>query len=143
MALARVGDLAAALQFASTLSAERPRGTLIQNYWLPVIRAQGNLHGDNALAAIESLRAAEPYELSDTRLPLLPAFIRGEAYLRARDGRRAAAEFQKLLEHHGAVGNSVLGTMARVGLARALALAGDTNAAKAQVRVVFRIVARR
>ena len=143
VALARVGDLDAALQLASTLSAERPRGTLTQNYWLPVIRAQGSLHGDNALAAIESLRAAEPYELSDTRLPLLPAFIRGEAYLRARDGRRAAAEFQKLLEHHGAVCNSVLGTMARVGLARALALAGDTNAATAQYAVVFRIVARR
>ena len=139
VALARVGDLDDALQFASTLSAERPRGTLIQNYWLPVIRAQGNLHGDNALAAIESLRAAEPYELSDTRLPLLPAFIRGEAYLRARDGRRAAAEFQKLLEHHGAVGNSVLGALARVGLARALALAGDTNAAKVQYESFFEL----
>jgi hypothetical protein len=139
VALARVGDLDDALQFASTLSAERPRGTLIQNYWLPVIRALGGPHGDDALAAIESLRAAEPYELSDTRLPLLPAFIRGEAYLRARDGRRAAAEFQKLLEHHGAVGNSVLGTIARVGLARALALAGDTNAAKAQYESFFEL----
>jgi tetratricopeptide (TPR) repeat protein len=139
VALARVGDLDDALQFASTLSAERPRGTLIQNYWLPVIRAQGNLDGDDARAAIESLRAAEPYELSDTRLPLLPALIRGEAYLRAHDGRRAAAEFQKLLEHHGVVGNSVLGSIARVGLARALALAGDTNAAKMQYESFFEL----
>ena len=106
---------------------------------LPVIRAQGKLDGDDARAAIESLRAAEPYELSDTRLPLLPALIRGEAYLRAHDGRRAAAEFQKLLEHHGVVGNSVLGSIARVGLARALALAGDTNAAKMQYESFFEL----
>jgi hypothetical protein len=104
-----------------------------------VVRAQGDLYGDNALAAIEALRAAEPYELSDTRLPLLPAFIRGEAYLLARDGRRAAAEFQKLLQHHGAVGNSVLGALARVRLGRALALAGETTKATAQYQSFFEL----
>jgi tetratricopeptide (TPR) repeat protein len=139
VALARLGDLDGARQFASRLSEERPRGTLVQNYWLPVIRAQGDLHRDNALAAIESLRAAEPYELSDTRLPLLPAFIRGEAYLLAREGRRAAAEFQKLLQHHGAVGNSVLGALARLGLGRALALAGETTKATVQYESFFEL----
>jgi hypothetical protein len=83
------------------------------------------------------LRAAEPYELSDTRLPLLPAYVRGEAYLRTRDGRRAAAEFQKLLQHHGAVGNSLLGPLSRIGLARALALAGDPSGAKTQYETFF------
>jgi tetratricopeptide (TPR) repeat protein len=139
VALARIGDLDDARQFASRLSAERPRGTLVQNYWLPVIRAQSDLHGGDAQAAVESLRPAEHYELSDTRLPLLPAFIRGEAYLLARDGRRAAAEFQKILQHHGAVGNSVIGALARVGLGRALALAGETTNATAQYESFFEL----
>ena len=139
VALARAGDLDAARQLADRLSAERPRGTLVQNYWMPAIRSQTDLHDGGAQAAIESLRAAEPYELSDTHLPLLPAYIRGEAYLQARDGRRAAAEFQKLLQHHGAVGNSLLGPLARLGLARALALAGDRSGAKTQYETFFEV----
>jgi tetratricopeptide (TPR) repeat protein len=139
VALARVGDLAAARQLATALSEERPRGTLVQNYWLPVIRAQSDLHEGHATAAIESLRAAEPFELSDTRLPLLPAFIRGEAYLLARDGRRAAAEFQKLLDHRGAVRNSVLGALAHLGLGRALALTGEAAGARTQYELFFQL----
>jgi DNA-binding winged helix-turn-helix (wHTH) protein/tetratricopeptide (TPR) repeat protein len=139
VALVRAGDLETARQLADRMSAERPRGTLVQNYWVPVIRAQADLHDGVAQAAIEALRAAEQYELSDTRLPLLPAYVRGEAYLQARDGRRAAAEFQKLLEQHGAVGNNLLGPLARIGLARALALAGDRPGAKTQYEAFLEI----
>jgi DNA-binding winged helix-turn-helix (wHTH) protein/tetratricopeptide (TPR) repeat protein len=137
VALARVGDLDAARQLAGKVSEERPRATLVQAYWLPVARALGDLHQGNAGAAIESLRPAEPYELSDTRLPLLPAFLRGEAYLLARDGRRAAVEFEKLVHHRGAVGNSVLGVLANLGLARALGMAGDTATARARYASFF------
>jgi tetratricopeptide (TPR) repeat protein len=139
VALARAGNLDAARQLADKMSAERPRGTLVQNYWMPVIRAQADLHGGGAQPAIEWLRAAAPYELSDTRLPLLPAYVRGEAYLRTGDGRRAAAEFQKLLQHHGAIGNSLLGPLSRIGLARALALAGDPAGAKTQYQTFFEL----
>jgi DNA-binding winged helix-turn-helix (wHTH) protein/tetratricopeptide (TPR) repeat protein len=139
VALARLGDLATARQLAAALSEERPRGTLVQNYWLPVIRAQSDLHEGHAAQAIESLRAAEPFELSDTRLPLLPAFIRGEAYLTAREGRRAAVEFQKLLHHRGAVRNSVLGALAHLGLGRALALMGEAASARTQYELFFQL----
>ena len=139
VALALAGGLDDARQLADTLSADRPRGTLIQNYWIPAIRAQADLQGGDVQAAIESLRVAEPYELSDTRLPLLPAYVRGEAYLRTRDGRRAAAEFQKLLQHDGAVGNSLLAPLARMGLARALVLAGDLAGAQSQYETLFEL----
>jgi eukaryotic-like serine/threonine-protein kinase len=132
VALARIGDVDRARQLADQLNVEQRRGTLVQNYWLPVIRAESELHANNPSRAIEWLRTAEPYELSDTRLPLLPAFVRGEAYLSARDGGRAAVEFQKLLDHRGAVANSVLGPLARLGIARALVLVGDTAEARAQ-----------
>ena len=32
---------------------------------------------------------------------LYPTYVRGEAYLAANQGREAALEFQKILDHHG------------------------------------------
>jgi hypothetical protein len=53
---------------------------------------------------------------------LNPVYIRGEAYLAARQGDAAAREFQKILEHRGIVLNSSLGALAHLGLGRAYAL---------------------
>jgi eukaryotic-like serine/threonine-protein kinase len=137
-ALARVGDVARAHELADKLNAERPLGTIIQNYWLPVIRAEIALHSGNTSRAVDLLRPAESYELAaDTRVPLLPAYVRGEAYLQAGDGDAAAAEFQRLLQHRGLVGSSVLGSLAHLGLARSLALAGETMKARAEYESFF------
>jgi len=62
---------------------------------------------------------------------LCPACVRGEAYLMLQDGNRAAAEFQKFIDHRGLVGNFPWGALARLGLARAYALQGDTAKARA------------
>jgi eukaryotic-like serine/threonine-protein kinase len=48
--------------------------------------------------------------------------VRGEAYLNLDDGDRAAAEFQKFIDHRGVVTNFLWGALARLGLARAYAL---------------------
>jgi hypothetical protein len=47
------------------------------------------------------------------------------------DGNRAAAEFEKFIDHRGLVRNSPWGSLARLGLARAYALQGDTVKARA------------
>jgi hypothetical protein len=47
------------------------------------------------------------------------------------DGHRASAEFQKFIDHRGIVVNFPWGALARLGLARAYALQGDTAKAKA------------
>jgi hypothetical protein len=74
------------------------------------------------------------YELADTFFPagslIYPAYVRGMAYLRARQGTAAVAEFQKILLHRGMVGNSPLGSLARLGIARAHALTGDQVTAR-------------
>src|SRR5215472_12257514 len=36
---------------------------------------------------------------------LVPVYVRGEAYLALGDGQRAAAEFQKFIDHRGVVAN--------------------------------------
>src|SRR5271169_3909381 len=85
----------------------------------------------------DRLRAATPYELGQTTgstygwTALYPVFVRGHAYLAAHQGTEAAAEFQKILDHPGAVTTEPIGALAHLGLARAYVLQGDTAKAKA------------
>jgi hypothetical protein len=53
---------------------------------------------------------------------LYPTYIRGEAFLAAGQGREAAADFQKILDHSGIVWNCWTGALAHLGVARANAL---------------------
>ena len=62
---------------------------------------------------------------------LCPVYLRGEAYLMLRDGNAAATEFQKFIDHRGLVSNFPWGALARLGLARAYAMQGDTVKARA------------
>ena len=134
LALARAGDTAAAEKLAAGLDKEVPQGTLVQEYWLPAIRAAVALQRKDAKQAIEELRVANPIELGQpsNMVPVLcPPYLRAEAYLVLRDGGAAAAEFQKFLDHPGVVLNFPWGALARLGLARAYATQGDTAKAKA------------
>jgi cytochrome c-type biogenesis protein CcmH/NrfG len=54
-----------------------------------------------------------------------------------RQGREAAAEFQKFIDHPGVVQNYPLGALARVGLARAYAMQGDSLKARAAYQSFF------
>lgn len=57
--------------------------------------------------------------------------VRGQAYLEARRGVEAAAEFQKILDHRTIVITDPIRAIARLQLARAHALAGDVVKARA------------
>ena len=61
---------------------------------------------------------------------LYPIYVRGMAYLAARQPAEAAAEFQRILDHRSMVLVDPMDAMARLQLARALALSGDTVKAK-------------
>jgi Tfp pilus assembly protein PilF len=56
--------------------------------------------------------------------------MRGDAYVAAHQHNEAAAEFQKILDHRGIVGNSPVAALAHLGLARAYSLSGDTAKAR-------------
>jgi len=130
LALAQGGDERRARQIADELSNTLPSATLIQNYWLPTIRAQIEIASNNPAKAIELLRRSERYELSSAS-PMLPVYVRAQAFLTAKQGPAAAAEFKKILEHRGVVGNSPIGALAQLGLARAFAMAGSLSEARA------------
>jgi hypothetical protein len=62
---------------------------------------------------------------------MFPVFVRGEAYLAARRGSEAAAEFQEILDRRGLVLNQPIGALAHLGLGRTYVFQGDTVKAKA------------
>jgi len=62
---------------------------------------------------------------------LYPIHVRGQAYLAAHEGARAAMEFQKILDHRGIVASDPVGAVARLELGRAFALSGEKAKAAA------------
>jgi serine/threonine protein kinase len=134
LALVRAGDIAGAEKLAAELDQTFPLATLVQGYWLPSIRAAVALQSKNPKRAVELLNLPATLELSlpmNLSVVLCPVYLRGEAYLMLHDGERAAAEFQKFIDHRGLVVNFPWGALARLDLARAYALQGNTIKARA------------
>jgi DNA-binding winged helix-turn-helix (wHTH) protein/predicted Zn-dependent protease len=137
LVLARAGDVTRAQALADELSRQFPSDTLLQRYWLPTIRGSIELARENPSKALTALQSVS-YELGDAGFAvgaycaanLYPSYVRGQAYLGMRQGKKAAVEFQKLLDHRSIVLNSPLGALAYLGLARAYSFQGD--AAKAR-----------
>jgi hypothetical protein len=138
IALGLAGDSAQAARLAGDLRKHFAEDTIVKFRYLPMIQAAVELRGGDAGKAVEALTAAAPYELgTNTRLPLCPIYLRGAAYLAARQGAAAAGEFQKILDHSGVVINEVIGALAHLGLGRAYALAGDNAKAKTAYQDFF------
>jgi eukaryotic-like serine/threonine-protein kinase len=138
-ALALAGDRGRAQALANDLDKRFPEGTLVQSNYLPSIRATLALQRNDPARAVDVLQVAVPYELgySDTCNALYPVFLRGQAFLAARQGPEAAAEFQKILDHPGTVLNEPIGALAHLEIARAYALEGDTPKAQASYQDFF------
>ncbi len=134
LALAYAGDDKRAQALADDLNKRFPEDTVIQFVGLPAIRARLAVNKRSYFEAIGDLRPGMPYE-SSVNGQMLPAYVRGEAYLAAHQGSEAAAEFQKILDHPGVVINSPIGAIAHLQIGRAYAMHGD--AAKAKAKAVY------
>src|SRR5262249_38231243 len=90
------------------------------------------MHKNQADEAVRLLQPTSPYELGSFPggLGLSAIYFRAKAYLLARDGAKATAEFQKVLDHRGIDAVSPLYPLSQLGLARALVIQGDTAKAK-------------
>ena len=132
--MARIGGQSRAQALAGELEKNYPLSTMLKLYWLPTINAAIAVNQGNSSQAMVDLEPAAPYDLGTTGLPinyLYPAYLRGHAYLLARNGPAAAAEFQKLIDHPGIVTNFVTGALAHLQIGRAYVMAGDTGKAQA------------
>jgi tetratricopeptide (TPR) repeat protein len=132
LAFAMAGDTARAESLAQDLGKRFPLDTQMQSLWLPAIQAQLALDKKNPAAALTALQAASPIELGQILFVaniscLYHVYVRGEAYLAAGQGKEAAAEFQKIIDHSGIVWNCWTGALAHLGVARANALQSRTS----------------
>jgi eukaryotic-like serine/threonine-protein kinase len=118
-----------------------PQGTLMQLYWLPVLRAQLATQAKHPEQAIQELqlvgsRDQSPAEEGDCTL-MVSSYVRGEAYLALGQGPAAVTEFRRIVEMPGHVLLCPTGPVAHVWLARAYALAGDAANARHQYEALF------
>lgn len=138
-ALALSGDLPQSRTLAQELAREFPEDTSVQVMYLPALRGLFSLNIPTPVSAtaIQSLQAASRYDLALGRIGfvgrfggLYPIYVPGLAHLAARQPAEAAAEFQRILYHRSMVLVDPMDALARLQLARALVLSGDTVKAK-------------
>lgn len=131
-ALALSGDEANAQRLMEEWHTRYPADTMANDLWMPTARAAIEINRGNPAQAIDLLKAAARYELGSWPggVHFVPIYMRGQAYLRAKQGDAAAKEFQKILEHRGVSPISPLYALAHLGLGRASRLADDTATAR-------------
>jgi serine/threonine protein kinase/Flp pilus assembly protein TadD len=138
LALAFAGDTRRGQALADDLAKRFPQDTLVRFNYLPTIKAQRALNSNEPPKAIEALKVTTPYELGSVGdMTLYPVYVRGQAYLAARQGIEAVAEFQKILDHRGIVLSEPIGALAHLGQARACAMSGDTVKARTAYQDFF------
>ncbi len=137
LALVLTGDPDHSETLAKDLERRFPEDTSVTLNYLPTLRALFALNHGEPAKAIELLQIASPYELGVPQSSihgyfgaLYPVYVRGEAYLAAHQGREAATEFQRILDHRGIVGGDPIGALAHLQLGRSFALSGDKINAK-------------
>jgi len=130
MVFALADDPERARQLASSLDKEFPQDTSVQFCYLPTIRAVLALRRGDVPEALRNLEVTRPYELGKVTT-LYPVYFRGLAYLAANQPREAAAEFQKIIDMPGVVIDDLIGVLAPLQRARALAMQGLTEQARA------------
>jgi serine/threonine protein kinase/tetratricopeptide (TPR) repeat protein len=130
--LARAGDTVRAEKLLAELAKEFPTDTLLNAVSLRVVRAIIAMQQGKPAQAVTALEPSLPYELGagPSGAGYWPMHIRGEAFLKAHEGAKAAAEYQKILDHQGIDPTNPLYGLARLGLGRAYALQKDTAKAK-------------
>ncbi len=128
--LSMAGDIARAKSLVAELEKGSQLDLRLKKIILPYLKAAIQVHSGDAAGALANLEVVRPYDsFMDIRLG--SAYVRGQAYLLVNNGTAAVAEFQKLLDHPGALVNDPVAALAHLQLGRAYAMAGDTPKALA------------
>ncbi len=139
LVLAETGDAARSQKMAEELVRQGPTDTLLNKVWVPVAQAFADLQHNQPAQAVARVEAAAPYELGSGpgASDYMVNSLRGEAFLRLKEGAKAAAEYQKILDHRGVSPTDVTYTLSHLGLGRAYGLQGNTTAAKSAYQDFF------
>jgi len=111
----------------------------MQAVYLPLGRASLAIAEKHPESAIQILAPVEPYDLG-AMVPgfaLTSAYIRGLAYLQAKQPAEAQAQFQKILDHPGLAGGHIIYSLSHLGIARSAVFANDTAKARTAYQDFF------
>src|ERR1017187_5828427 len=137
--LAQTGDGARSQKMAEELVRQYPADTILNKVWVPVAQAFTDLQHNQPAQAVAHLEVAVPYEMGTG--PGSPGYainyVRAEAFLRLKDGAKAAAEYQKILAHRGIDPLDVAYNLSHLGLGKAYALQGNTAQARTAYQDLF------
>jgi len=136
-ALALAGDLDRAGSLAQELHERYPLHRPLNAVSLPTIYATIELQRGNPQKALEILRPALPLDFCEFS-SLAAVYIRAQAFLRLGDGKDAAAEFRKIIDHPGIVATSQRHPLAHLGLARALDIQKDSGGARTEYQIFLK-----
>jgi tetratricopeptide (TPR) repeat protein len=130
--LAECGDEAAAEKLLEAEDKERPDATMVHKVYIPLVRAINSLRRGDGPAAISSLEVSRPYDMGygPGSMPYWVLYVRGQAFLRMKDGDKAIAEFQKITNFRGICPFCGLLPAAQLNVARAYVVKGDTAKAR-------------
>jgi serine/threonine protein kinase/tetratricopeptide (TPR) repeat protein len=133
IASAGVGDLGKSSALLTSIEHDFPENVFAHAIAAPQIRAIQQIQQKQFNEAITTLESTRPYELGNGPhgAGFSLNFLRGQVYLKMRDGAKAAVEFQRILDHRGVSPFDVQYSLARLNLGRAYALQGDQAKAKA------------
>ena len=139
VALGLGGQAAEFNRLAQEISKKYPEDTGIQSIYLPTGRAALSLFEKHPDVAIKTLAPVEQYDFSGPSPGhnLYAPYIRGLAYLQAKQPAQAQTQFQKVLDHPGLAGGSIVIPLSQLGLARAALLANDTAKARTAYQDFF------
>jgi eukaryotic-like serine/threonine-protein kinase len=120
-ALGEAGEAMQAEMLAAKKDRLYPEDTRNLKMCLPEMRSIIERKRGNAVMAVELLAPVVPYEQGTVSI----LYYRATAYLAARESRKAAAEFEKIIGYRGWDEWEIFTPLAQLGLARAYAMQGD------------------
>ena len=143
MVFGTVGDLSQAEELLKDLQFRFPEDTVVNRFYLPVLRAVIAMKNRVPQAAIDALQVALSHEMalvgdgSAVLGNVHSAYVRGEAFLALDRAPEGLSEFQKLLDHPGLCFNDPLRTLAQLQIGRGYALLGDRIKARSAYEAFF------
>jgi eukaryotic-like serine/threonine-protein kinase len=138
-AFAFTGDLAKSASLLADATRDFPDYRFLSQVLAPLVQSEQYLQKNQPDKAIAALEPARFYEMGTGPRSggFMPNHLRGMAYLQLRDGVKAAAEFQRILDHQGVSAWDVVYPLARLNLGRAFALQGENAKARTAYQDFF------
>ena len=134
LAFALAGDTAKAQPLIQELEEKHPKDTMVNQVWLPEIKAAIELRKNNADVALQLLEPTRRYEAAAA---FSSQILRSMVYLKMGQGTQAADVARKILDHRGQSPLSTLWPLAHLALARASVIQGDAAQARKSYQDFF------